>query len=995
MSTEKRGNGKTKKIIVGVATVVAVAAIAVPTALTLTNGKDNAGASNDGNNKYNIIVSTGVENVPDYSLSIEQGTKISTLKTLLKAIDGYSMEGIYKDEAMQHPYSDEDVISSSAKIYIKFVAITYTVNIYDEDGTTLVSTKEVSYKDSLPLTTPTKAEDNFATYEFEGWFNERNEKVDLSEITSNLNIHPQFKTVMKDYHIGFIYEAFKSSVSVTIGGEPVTLDSTYHYGSSIVVRATQPVGRDVTEFKVSVGGTTTDVLTELYRHEENGIVYYEIELTGNGDLSITYSEAASEYSLGNIPSQVTVKRNNKVLSSTDAIYYGDQLEISYTESEGHQKETFSVDGAELVGGVYVVKGNLTIEYTESRLAYTLGTIPSGVTVKSGDTVLSSNSTIYWGDELTFIYTEISTRLTGNTKQENGYSYSEKEIIISKLAVNGNEIVTGTKISVKSDIILSMSTNTSLIWEQGALVEYTLGDIPAGVTVTRGSETLTSGSKVYHGDTLTFTYSETSSRLTGNTKQENGYNYNERETTTYKLTVNGTEQSSGYTLTVASDVTLNITSTSSLSWEQGSRIEYSLGTIPSGVTVKRGNSTLTSNSTIYWGDVLKFTYTETSSRLTGNTKQENGYNYNERENIKYTLSVNGTERANGYTLIVESNVTLNITSSSSKTWEQGSRIEYSLGTIPAGVTVKRGSTTLSSNSIIYWGDSLTFTYSSSSTSYTGNTKQESGYNYREKETITYTLAVNGTNRSSGYSMSVTGNVTLKLNSSSSKTWEQAGRIEYSLGTIPSGVTVKRNGVVLYSSSTIYHGDVLTFTYNAQTKTATGNEKSEGGYLYLEYKNYNNTSLTVNGSTMNNNGTYTVSANVSIKLNSTLVSTAYEKTNRKTFQASICLGSSVVSLAQELGESILPIILRNGKALQWENITIGTTGTADSIDYIAEGDTIEIIYVEYAKNIHLSRPEINGDVVQPLGYETRDVNGYQVVYAYATYTISGSELHIQQW
>ncbi len=603
--SKERGNGKTKKVVIGVATVVAVAAIAVPTALTLTGGKDGAGASTS-NNKYNIIVSAGIDNVPDYSLSIQEGTKIGELKTILKAIDGYSMEGIYKDEAMQHAYSDEDTITSSTKIYIKFVAVTYTVNIYSEDGTTLLTTQEVSHKDTLTLDTPTKPEDEFATYEFKGWYNERNEQVNLNEITSDLNIHPYFETHMKEYKIGFIYEAFKSSISVSIGGEPVTLESTYHYGASIVVRATQPVGRDITEFKVNVGGTTTDVLTELYRHEENGQVYYEIELTGNGDLSITYNEAVSEYSLGNIPSQVTVKRNNKVLTSADKIYYGDQLEISYRETEGYEKETFHIDGAELVGVVYVVKGNLTIEYTESRLAYTLGTIPSGVTVTRGDETLTGNIKVYYGDTLTFTYTTITERIS-NTKQENGYNYSEKETTTYTLKVNGLITNTGANISVSDNITLELSHNISKEWIQGSRIEYKLGTIPNGVVVQRNGTPLTTGSILYYYDLLTFSYSENSTSYTGNTKQEKGYNYSEIETINYTLKVNGSVVGSGSVVAVTNDVILSLTSASSKVWEQGSRIEYSLSTIPEGVIVKQGEETINSNTKFYYGEQLTITY----------------------------------------------------------------------------------------------------------------------------------------------------------------------------------------------------------------------------------------------------------------------------------------------------------------------------------------------------------------------------------------------------
>ena len=367
MENKTRGTGKSKKIVIGVATIVAVAAIAVPTALTLTGGNNgNAGASGNESNKYSIIVSTGLSNAPDYNLSIEKGTTISELKTLLKAIDGYTITGIYKDEAMNHPYSDNETISSSTKIYIKFVAITYTVNIYAEDGTTLLETQEVNHKDSLSLVAPTKAEDNFATYEFKGWYNERNELVNLNEITSDLNIHPEYRTIMKEYKIGYIGGEFKDSISVTIGGEVVDLSSTYHYGAKIVIRATQKVGRDITEFKVKVGtGETQDILTETHRHEENGVVYYEYELDGNGDLSITYNEAASEYSIGTIPEEVSVIRNGHSLSSNETIYYGDELVITYKLWEDCTLNEFSVTGAEFIHGTentYKVMGNTEIVY---------------------------------------------------------------------------------------------------------------------------------------------------------------------------------------------------------------------------------------------------------------------------------------------------------------------------------------------------------------------------------------------------------------------------------------------------------------------------------------------------------------------------------------------------------------------------------------------------------------------------------------------------------
>ncbi len=501
----ERGNGKTKKIVVGVATVVAIAAIAVPTALTLAGGKDNAGASNEANNKYNIIVCTGLENVPDYSITVNKGTKVSELKTMLKAIDGYTIIGIYKDEALSQEYGEDEIITSDTKIYIGFESVTYKINIYQEDGITLVRTEEVSYKESLTLDTPTKVEDNFATYEFKYWLNERNEQVNLDEIISDLNIHPYFETHMKEYKIGFTNSNNTDSISVTIGGEEVTLRDTYHYGSTIKLRATAKLGNEITEFKVTVNGITTDVLTYANRIEENGEVYYEIELIGNGDLTITYTEDLKEYTLI-IPERVTVKREGKTLESGATIKYGDELEITYTESEGHHKTDFRLEWAEhMTGDLWKVTGDLNIIYAEEVNEYSLGTIPEGVTVTRGSEDLSSNSKIYYGDQLTFTYTETSNRYTGNTKQEAGYNYLEKEITTYALMVNNSATKSGARISVSDNITLEITSSTSHSWEQGERIEYTIGTIPEGVTVIRDGQELVSFDNIYYGEKLTITY----------------------------------------------------------------------------------------------------------------------------------------------------------------------------------------------------------------------------------------------------------------------------------------------------------------------------------------------------------------------------------------------------------------------------------------------------------------------------------------------------------
>ena len=382
---------------------------------------------------------------------------------------------------------------------------------------------------------------------------------------------------------------------------------------------------------------------------------------------------------------------------------------------------------------------------------------------------------------------------------------------------------GYSTSVTENITLNLSSSSTKTWEQGTKIEYRLGAIPSGVTVKRNGTTLSSNSIIYWGDELTFTYSESTTRYTGNTKQEAGYNYSEKETIARSLIVNGTTMSNGSKYTAYGDVTLTLNTNTNTSWEKGARIEYRLGAIPSGVTVKRNGTTLSSNSTIYWGDNLTFTYTESSTRLTGNTKQELGYNYLERESITNTLSVNDTIQRSGGNIIVTENISLRLNSDSIKTWEKGSIIEYSIGIIPSGVTVKRSGATLSNHATIYYGDSLTFTYTDPQTSYTGKTKVEEGYNYKEKQTITYSLTANQSSVSSGGSFSVTGDVTLNLTSSTTSEWERGSRVSYSVGKIPSGIIVYRNGVALSDYATIYYGEELSIEFKSMILITIQNQE----------------------------------------------------------------------------------------------------------------------------------------------------------------------------
>ncbi len=390
---KRKLKGTTKKIIIGVSSIVAIAAVAVPTALTLT-GESKADAI-----KYNITISSNIEDYYNYNLSVEEGTKISELKTMLKAIDGYSVAGIYKDEALKHEYLDSEYIKSDVKIYIKFTAKTFTVNVYSEErGTssdaenyelkqleseqddsivdTLTELKEVLFEREKELLVAKWAEDSesdlkYSIITFE-WVNARGEKVNLNDmdtITEDMELYPSYGYDWKDYRFGYSFTQsdFRNSIQVTIGGKTGTVDSTYHYGSIIKISAKAKEGYRISEFTIKNGESeTVNIFADEYKVVKEDGIYYEYSVKNEGNLFITYNEVAQEFSLGQIPDGVIVKKvgESEPLLSNGKIKFGDQLEIVYEEFEGYYNVTFGVVGAKLVSGnIYSVYDDVTINYS--------------------------------------------------------------------------------------------------------------------------------------------------------------------------------------------------------------------------------------------------------------------------------------------------------------------------------------------------------------------------------------------------------------------------------------------------------------------------------------------------------------------------------------------------------------------------------------------------------------------------------------------------------
>ncbi len=70
--------------------------------------------------EYVVTMQSETDGFVSYSITVKEGVTISEIKNQIRSIDGYTLEGVYKDQACQQPYADTDVISANTTVYLKF-----------------------------------------------------------------------------------------------------------------------------------------------------------------------------------------------------------------------------------------------------------------------------------------------------------------------------------------------------------------------------------------------------------------------------------------------------------------------------------------------------------------------------------------------------------------------------------------------------------------------------------------------------------------------------------------------------------------------------------------------------------------------------------------------------------------------------------------------------------------------------------------------------------
>ena len=464
---KRRAQKKKKQAIVTgvVAGAVLVTAIVVP-AVYFTRSVD-----------LNISI-PNIQDSQQYELSVKRGYKIGDLQP--KEIEGYTFEGFYKDANLTERYSDDDKITKDITIYAK-----YTANVY-----------AITFPSSPYFTIEGEdIENNKAYAEYDSSYSFR---VKLSAGYTESDIHVYLGETELIPVDGVYTITIKGDSTINITGVEINTYSVVYYDedAETIIHSE--------EVDYNTASTYTDTpekpADNTYTYTFSGWVYYDSgepitdELThviNNIKVKASYTATYIEYTIGNIPTQVTIQKGDQILTSSDTLHYGDEIEIVYTPTIGYDMTSFNVSGATLVSGdTYRITGNLTVTYTETIQVYTI-------------TIESNNTSYGTVDETTLSIPY------GTTYQVEGNDLvfsNGARVTPTPASSDAQYTYTFTGWSETSGTITGEETLTAIFTRE--YVEYSIDNPYTQVTIKRDGETLTSESTIHYGDELEITYTPT-------------------------------------------------------------------------------------------------------------------------------------------------------------------------------------------------------------------------------------------------------------------------------------------------------------------------------------------------------------------------------------------------------------------------------------------------------------------------------------------------------
>ncbi|MBO7218643.1 MAG: leucine-rich repeat domain-containing protein, partial [Clostridia bacterium] len=373
-----------------------------------------------------------------------------------------------------------------------------------------------------------------------------------------------------------------------------------------------------TEFGLAEVGIQSYIDYKSYRDKKYNYTFVEwrnisddtradfTNLTDDHYVYAYYTTTYDEYNVTNIPSQVRVFSGSASVNTTTKFHYEDVITIIYSVTEGYEMTEFSVTGAERVGTTkdYVVKGNVTITYTEEIITYSVANVSENnvgyaLTLDGGNTI---PEIVDYGTELVF-----------RVNLDEAYSNSNVKVYVSS---------TESGIVNNANLLERASNGTYVVDVTDDVYIYIDGVVKNTYDVViyeNGTTNNIYETTVEHGDNIDYTPVKNSDN-------------------TYTYTFNKYVNRQGTTITLSNIVS----DTEAYAVFDRAYIEYTLDCNSTNVTIAKGSTGLTTSDTLHYGDEITIVYNDSA--------------YNELEDMTIT-GAEATSAPNTY--VVTGNVTITV------------------------------------------------------------------------------------------------------------------------------------------------------------------------------------------------------------------------------------------------------------------------------------------------------------------------------------------------
>ena len=238
----------------------------------------------------------------DVPTKIKEGKKFKTIRC-----NQWNSKAIDEDGCLwswgENGYSFGDGTEEESTVPIQITNPTkkYTINFYDEDGSTLLETQSVtSGSNASASVTPTKQETAQYTYTFEKWVAMDGSDIDLSSITANTDVKAKYKGTLKSYNVIFNNYNGEQLASISVEyGKYAT------YNGSIPIKSLRGYTSTFTGWNPNLSTTAITENTTFTAQFEDQLNNYKITYTGVDDATFennnpeTYTVETNSFTLNN------------------------------------------------------------------------------------------------------------------------------------------------------------------------------------------------------------------------------------------------------------------------------------------------------------------------------------------------------------------------------------------------------------------------------------------------------------------------------------------------------------------------------------------------------------------------------------------------------------------------------------------------------------------------------------------------------------------------